>query len=215
MYRLILLFVAGMMVAGCYRPPTDPAQIDRAGKPADSRPPAETDRAQSREASEADRAASTPSAEGPDVVIGSMVLTAPEHWTRKPPSSGFLITEFSLPKADEGTDNGRLTVSTAGGSVQANVDRWRDQFGGNPEPASQDNWDVAGLSVTVVDFSGTFNDQAGPFAPATPKPGYRMLAAIIPLDGSLFFLKAYGPQQTMALHEDAFREFVRSLKPRN
>ena len=42
---------------------------------------------------------------------------------------------------------------------------------------------VAGTEVTLVDFSGKYLDQRGPFTPATECPDYRMLGAIIDLGG--------------------------------
>jgi hypothetical protein len=44
----------------------------------------------------------------------------------------------------------------------------------------------------MVDFSGTYKDQPGMFAPAVDRTGYRMLGAIFPLGGRLCFVKAYG-----------------------
>ena len=37
-------------------------------------------------------------------------------------------------------------------------------------------------------------------APASKQAGYRMLGAIIPVDGELHFIKATGPQVTIAAH---------------
>ena len=213
MSRIRLLALGVLLVIGCYREPTDPALATRdripqtrpsAGAIPDDTPPA---------GRRVPGAAAEEVIEDREVSIGSMRLTAPEGWIRRPPSSGFLIAEFTLPKVEGDADNGRLTVSTAGGSVEANIDRWKDQFSGAPDPASQETWEVGGVSVTVVDFSGTYDDQPGPFAPATPKPGYRMLAAIVPLDGNLFFLKGYGPRKTIEAHAEAFRELVYSLNP--
>ena len=53
-----------------------------------------------------------------------------------------------------------------------------------------------GLEITLVDISGDFQDQRGPFAPATTQPGSRMLGAIIPVEGELYFIKAVGPEKT-------------------
>jgi hypothetical protein len=63
-----------------------------------------------------------------------------------------------------------------------------------------------------VDLSGEFSDQAGPFAPAVKRPGYRMLAAIIPVEGELHFVKAVGPEKTIAAHAEKIKAFVRSVK---
>ena len=151
--------------------------------------------------------------ESRDVEIGAMCLTAPDDWVRREPGSQFLLTEFALPKVAGAAEDGRLTVSSAGGSVEDNLTRWKGQFGGKPEKESQETIDVAGVKITVVDYTGTFSDQRGPFAPVTPKAGYRMLAAIIPLDNQLFFVKGYGPEQTLAAHADKIRGFFQSLKP--
>jgi hypothetical protein len=149
---------------------------------------------------------------GPDVEVGAVRLKAPEGWARKQPRSEFVAAEFALPKAEGDELDGRLTISTAGGSVEDNVKRWRDQFGGKPEKDSQQELEVAGMKVTVVDFIGTYNDQPGPFAPGVQRAGYRMLAAIVPAGGQSHFIKAYGPQKTMGDHEDAFHAFLQSMQ---
>lgn len=154
-------------------------------------------------------AAETPSAR--EVTVGDIQLTAPEGWRREQPRSDFVAAEFSLPKAEGDERDGRLTISMAGGSIEANIDRWRGQFGGQPEIDSQRELDVGGTTVTVVDLGGTYRDQAGPFAPAVERPNHRMLAAIIPGDDVMYFIKAYGPQPTMAQYEASFEQFVKTL----
>ena len=149
---------------------------------------------------------------GGELAFGSIRMTAPEQWIRKQPRSQFVLAEFTLPKAEGDERDGRLTLSIAGGSIEANIERWRGQFGDKPEKDSEEERDIAGLKVTVVDFSGTFNDQAGPFAPGVEREGYRMLAAIVPIGDALHFIKAYGPEKTMADNEDAFHTFLESIQ---
>ena len=150
---------------------------------------------------------------GGHIELGSLTLTAPTGWDRKPLSSSFVVAEFALPRAEGDDADGRLTISTAGGSVEANIDRWKGQFAPQPTAASQEDVEVAGLKVTIVDLAGDFNDQRGPFAPATLRPNYRMIAAVIPIDDQLHFLKATGPQKTVALHAEAIYQFIRSARP--
>ena len=74
-----------------------------------------------------------------------------------------------------------MTVMGAGGSLEANIDRWYQQFsqpdGSNTkERAKIEKREIAGQEVTVVDLSGTYMDRAGPMAPAIERPDYRMLA---------------------------------------
>lgn len=167
----------------------------------------------------ADALAQAPSAKdeilddkGGDLELEAIRLTAPAGWGRKAASSAFVAAEYMLPRAEGDDNDGRLTISTAGGSVDANIDRWRGQFGGEPTKETEEKLNVEGLEVTVVDFSGDFADQRGMMGPTVNRKDYRMLAAIIPVDEQLHFIKAYGPQKTMEQHAAAFTEFVRSAR---
>jgi hypothetical protein len=153
-----------------------------------------------------------PAPTGPEVDLGQARLTAPAAWVRKAPRVEFIRGEFTLPRAEGDAADGRITVTVAGGGLKENVDRWRTQFVPKPEKESQEPLKVDGVDVTLVDFSGTFNDQMGPFAPGAERPGYRMLGAIFDLGGQLYFIKAYGPAKTMAARAAEFRTFVQSLK---
>jgi hypothetical protein len=151
---------------------------------------------------------------GGPVELDKVTLVAPAGWDRREPSSGFVLAEFYLTKAAGDEKDGRLTVSTAGGDLEANIERWRSQFGGKPKAESRRTTQAAGLEITLVDISGDFQDQRGPFAPATTLSGSRMLAAIIPVEGELYFIKAVGPEKTIEAHEEQFVSFVESVKRR-
>jgi len=146
------------------------------------------------------------------VALDSMQLTAPQTWLRKPPQIDFIVAEFLLPRAQGDPADGRLTVTTAGGTVEDNIARWRDQFGGKPEKESREKIEVGGVPITVVDFTGTYRDQRGPFAPAEERPDYRMIGAILEIGGQTYFVKGYGPAKTMAAHAEEIQAFLRSLK---
>jgi hypothetical protein len=143
-----------------------------------------------------------------------LVFSLPQGWQQKEATSGFVLAEFRLPKADGDKVDGRLTVSVAGGTIEANIDRWRDQFGGNPAKVSEEHKEIDGLNIAIVDFSGEFNDQRGPYAVMTECSGYRMLAAIIPVEGELHFVKAVGPEATIAAHAESFHAFIASVSQR-
>jgi hypothetical protein len=148
---------------------------------------------------------------GREVNLGRMCLTAPESWLRKRPAVSFILAEFSLPHVEGDAADGRLTVSEVGGSVEENVERWRGQFAGKPQEESEDQVEIAGIEVTLVDFSGTYIDRRGPMTPVVERPDYRLLGAILPIEGQLYFLKCYGPERTVAERADEFHAFVRSL----
>ena len=111
-----------------------------------------------------------------EVDIDDMHWAAPENWVPKAAASSFVKAEFKLPKADGDSADGRLTVSTVGGNVEQNIERWRNQFGGKPEKQSTETIDLAGTKTTIADFEGTFKE-GGPMmaAAAVDRPGYRMI----------------------------------------
>ena len=106
----------------------------------------------------------------------------------------------------------------AGGSVEANIDRWYGQFtqpdGGNTrDRAKVQKIKVGGEEIHLVDLSGTFKDQRGPMAPAVERPKYRMLAAIIATkNAGSYFIKFYGPERTVADNEKAFVGMIEGLQ---
>jgi hypothetical protein len=160
-------------------------------------------------------AESVPNRETAVVELDAIRLTPPVAWTKTANSSSFVAAEFSLPRADGDSADGRLTISTAGGSLEANIDRWKGQFKPQPKSMSQEDVEIAGMKAKIVDMSGDFNDQRGPFGPGELRPDYRMIAAVIPVGDQLHFVKATGPQKTIASHATAIQQFIRSAKPTN
>jgi hypothetical protein len=146
------------------------------------------------------------------------VLHAPGDWQRKEPSTRIVEHEFAVPSA-ENAPPGRVTVMGAGGSVEANIDRWIGQFsqpdgGDTKKLAKIEHRTIAGQQVHFVDISGTFKDSPGPFSskPAIDRPDYRMIAAIVATQqNGNYFIKFYGPTRTVADHEKEFREMVEGL----
>ena len=153
------------------------------------------------------------------IADGAFSFEAPAGWERVQPKSGMIETEFAVPAA-EGAAAGRMTVMGAGGTIEANVDRWCGQFSQPNGSATRDKTttkklEVAGCQVTMVDIAGTFKDMpGGPFAggAAVERPGYRMLAAIVSTPGrGNYFLKLTGPAATIAGQEAGFRTMVEGL----
>lgn len=160
------------------------------------------------------------------IADGSVSLEAPQGWQRVQPKSGIVETEFAVPSEGNAKDGsplaaGRMTVMGAGGSVEANVERWYGQFaqpdgGSTKEKASTKKMKVAGRDVTLVDIPGTYKDSpGGPFAggKTIERPGYRMLAAIIEGPDGNYFLKFYGPAATVEKHADGFRKMIEGMVP--
>lgn len=149
--------------------------------------------------------------DSPTVILGGMALTAPEGWIRLQPSSGFTLAEFQLPRAEGDDDDGRLTITAVGGSIEANFDRWRQQFGGKPDQESREQIEVAGIEFSTISLQGTFNALHGGMGQGEQVPNYQMRAAVFDVQGRQCIVKCYGPQQTMAKHAEAYDAFLRSL----
>ena len=153
---------------------------------------------------------------------GKLQLAAPATWKRVKPQSGIVEHEFAVPAAEGDEQGGRVTVMGAGGSVDANIDRWFGQFtqpdGGDTKTKFKDKLqklELAGVEVHLVDIAGTYKDQRGPFNPAAAveREKYRMLAAVVtsPKLGN-YFIKFYGPERTVEANAKAFDAMIRSLK---
>jgi hypothetical protein len=135
-------------------------------------------------------------------------VTIPGGWIEQPPASEFIQAEYQL--------NGpggpaRLTLSSAGGGLDANLERWKGQFLTGPDdpPPQQDTIGIAGRDAVLLEVTGQFQDQ---FSGGGPQPNWSLLGAVIPTGPANFFLKLTGPRETVAEHRDAFRRMVETAR---
>jgi hypothetical protein len=146
--------------------------------------------------------------------LGPVTLVAPKDWKFKKPAISFIAYEYTVPASKDDKTDGRFTVSSAGGSVEQNIDRWYGQFsqddgGDTKKRAKTEKKTISGRPVHFVDVRGTYKD----LRPGTsPQKDYRLLGAIVETDDGNLFLKLVGPQRTLADHEKAFRQMVENLK---
>jgi len=148
---------------------------------------------------------------------GALTMQVGKVWDKKEPRVRIIEYEFAVPAAEGDEQAGRVTLMGAGGSIEANIDRWFGQFTqpdgkSTEDEAKVEEKTIAGQKVHLVDVSGTFSDRRGPFAPAVKRPGYRMLAAIIETKGrGNYFVKFYGPEKTVKKNEKVFHDMINSL----
>ncbi len=150
--------------------------------------------------------------------LGSgLTLTAPSAWLPRTPKVKIIEYEFAVPASKGDRADGRVTVMTAGGSVQANIERWFGQFvqpdgSATRDSAKVEHKKIAGRNVHIVEISGTYRDAPGPFAPPIDRPGYRMLGAVIETEAGNYFIKFYGPDRTVTDHAKEFRAMLDGMK---
>jgi hypothetical protein len=132
------------------------------------------------------------------------------------------VATYRIAPAKGDTDPAELAIfyfgAGQGGAVDANVKRWLGQFqkaDGSPiseKDARSKKETLNGLSVTTLDVKGTYTGGGPMMGPSTPKPGYRLLGAIVEgPEGPLFF-KLTGPERTAASAEKGFRKLLESVK---
>ncbi len=151
---------------------------------------------------------------------GGLRWAAPADWTSKG-STRMRAATYSIPAAPGDSEGGECAVyffgPGQGGSVQANVRRWLGQFRtpeGGPvdEAARVTERNVGEIPVTWLEVRGTYLFKPAPFAPkVTPKPGYRMLAAIAQGPVGPVFFKLTAPANTADNAEAAFEKMLKSL----
>ncbi len=103
-----------------------------------------------------------------------------------------------------------------GGSVEANLDRWKGQFrtpDGKPANGRVARRSAAGLTITTLDIAGTYSGLGGPLASsARAAPGYRLLGAIVQGPGGNIFVKFTGPARTIAANQQKFEQLLTSFR---
>jgi hypothetical protein len=159
------------------------------------------------------------SAAGGEKTIGPFKVALPAGWVEQTPASNMRKAQFSLPKVEGDPEDAELVAfyfgQGQGGSVEANIDRWIGQISqpdgsSSKEKAKTSNREVAGMKVTLVDVSGTYSNTI--MGNSSPKPGYRMIAAVIETTEGPWFFKLVGPEKTVSKWSGSFDQFVNSLK---
>jgi hypothetical protein len=130
--------------------------------------------------------------------------------------------EYRVPRAGAGAGpdpaaDAECTVITfgkgMGGSVDDNIDRWVKQLDGASAPVRTTRT-VHGMQVTRVEATGTYLGMQMPGAPASPpRPGSRLIGAIVEAPGGSWYFKLTGPDATVKAAAAEFDALVDSSRP--
>ncbi len=154
--------------------------------------------------------------------VTRLLWTAPEGWIEEQPTSEMRLSQYRLAKTEGDSEDAVCYVAHfpgTGGSVEANLLRWYDQFqqpDGTPSAARAkvNKAEYHGLKQTTVDLTGTFQQSTTPMGPESEeKPGFRMLGAVVETPVGPWFAKLTGPERTVARWEKSFYEFMKSFRP--
>jgi len=151
--------------------------------------------------------------------VAGLKWTAPPGWKNEG-SRPMRAATYMIPPSAGDHDAAECAVyffgAGQGGSVDANMQRWKGQFhdaGGKPANAQVQTTTVHGLKVTTIDTAGEYSGMGGPMGSAQPvKPGYRLLGAIVEGPGGNVFIKFTGPAKTIAANQAKFSSLVKSFE---
>jgi len=156
------------------------------------------------------------------LALGPFTLAAPAGWTEKPITSSMRAADFVL-STDKGAE-AELIVYYFGeggaGGVQANLDRWLEQFqqpSGKPskDVAKIEKTTLAGQEATIVSVSGRYVAMAMPGATeAADKADQALLAAIVASPKGPYYFKLVGAKKTVDASAPKLRAMLASLKLR-
>ncbi len=148
---------------------------------------------------------------GGNVSVKGLSWTVPGAWESQTPNNSMRAAQFNIP----GTRGGATVYwASAGGSVEANVDRWAAQVlneygqAGSPRTNTRS---IAGSDVTLVELEGTFMDGL-PGGAQTERRRYALRGAIIEGPRGLVFIKMTGPDKTIEAAEGAWSQLIGSMR---
>lgn len=145
--------------------------------------------------------------------------TAPTGWKIEAGTRPMRAATYTIPAASGDTDNAECAVyffgEGQGGSIDANLERWKNQFhgpDGKPAVSKIAKRSIHGLAVTTIDVAGRYSGMGGPMSADKPvKPAYRMLGAIVEGPGGNVFFKFTGPMKTIAANQPKFELLLGSI----
>jgi hypothetical protein len=147
---------------------------------------------------------------------GGLRWTAPVGWKAGPPQMMRAAT-YAVPAAPGDTAASECVVyffgAGQGGSVDANIERWKGQFtnAGKPAAAVVSKRTARGIPMTTIDVAGEYSGLGGPLAASKPVPGYRLLGAIVEGSGGNIFVKFTGPSKTVAANKAKYDALLASI----
>jgi len=160
-------------------------------------------------------AAPSPPPSGPAAGSAGIKFDLPKGWTAETPKSNMRLAQATIPGPAGAGDLAIFYFGPGqGGGVDANIERWIDQMevaSGAPKP-ERGTLESNGLKMTWVDVHGTLKPSSMGMGPANPVPDARLFGAVVEGSGGPWFIKATGPDKTLAPQRDAFFSMLKSVR---
>jgi len=212
---------SGLIVAACEDKTPAPKLPTSAPKPVAPAPKPAAPTPQANPAPTTPTAPANPTAPAPaapggaaatSVTVGQFDFPLPAGWRSVPPANQMRLAEVLV--ADPSGDAAKassIVFSSAGGDVQANIDRWAGQVrddAGQPGKPKVEKKTVAGLPVSIVEITGAYSGMGEP----APHANWMLRGAIIEDPAGTLFIKMTGPAEPMAAAAPGFATMIDGLK---
>jgi hypothetical protein len=144
---------------------------------------------------------------------GALTWKAPARWQSVPNTSSMRLATYRVPHAPGDAEDGDLSVMQAGGSVDANVQRWIGQFDAEGQKtAKRSTKKVSGLEVTILEVEGTYAGGMG--KDRGDASGWALLGAVVATPGMPHFFKLTGPAKSVKAARAEFDQLVATFAAR-
>lgn len=146
-----------------------------------------------------------------DVKLKDLTLKLPKSWKVAESTSTMRLATYNVPPVGEDKEPGELTVFNfggGGGDLASNLTRWVGQFDSDGRTVSIKKGKAGENTYYLADIAGTYQKPKGPpvLRQTEAAPGYRMLAAVIELEGKgVYYLKLAGPDATIKAQSEKLR----------
>ena len=138
---------------------------------------------------------------------------APSAWQSAPNPNAMRLATYRAPASSRGHEPADMSVTRAGGTAEANIERWLSQFN-EAGAETRTIKTVRGLKVTMVEVSGTFTGGSmTPGSAEAPRKGWALLGAIVETPGSPYFFKLTGEASTVHAARASFVALLDSITP--
>lgn len=155
-----------------------------------------------------------PQAALPCVKAAGLSFAIQPGWEQETPANEMRVAQFLLPAAPGDADETRLIVfffDHHTGDVQANLDRWMDQFDLDADPTITER--TAGeIVITTADLSGRYVAESRPGSgDFQNKPNWRMLASIVQTKQGPYYFRMVGPKATIDRWASSYKAMLASI----
>ena len=152
----------------------------------------------------------------PETLRGGLVTAPAVAWRGQEPSSSMRVAQYALEGPGGEASLVVFHFGSAGGTVEANFERWLGQFAGpDGSPAEADvsrSGSVGDLPLHELRVTGRYVAEVTPGSEERhDEADWRLLAAIVETPVGAYYLKLVGPEATVRGHTEAWEAYLEAL----